>query len=261
MSTENNTFTVWASIKKDLNPLEQVVINLKQWNKDSIELNVTHCGVCGSNIHTLEEEWGPIEYPCVAGHEIIGIVSSIGSNFCNVKVGDRAGVGPQSSSCHQCEFCLNSQENMCQDSVMYTYQSNWPNGDRAFGGYADKWRGDYRFVFKVPDSMSSRVAASFFCAGIIAYAPLKHSNIIPNKSVIRVMGIGGLGHYGIQFAKGFGAKVIGISHSEVKRDIAFQIGCDEYLNSSDKDAMSKYQNQLTHILCTGTGSDFEFIRN
>lgn len=105
--------------------------------------------------------------------------------------------------------------------------------------------------------MSSKVADSFFCAGITAYALLKRSNIIPNKSVVGVMGIGGLGHYGIQFAKAFGAKVIGISHSEVKRDIAFQIGCDEYLNCSDKDTMSKYQNQLTHILCTGTNSDFE----
>ena len=86
---------------------------------------------------------------------------------------------------------------------------------------------------------------------------MKHSNTIPNKFVVGVLGIGDLGHYSIQFAKAFGAKLISISHSEVKRDIAFQIGCDEYLNCSDIDAMSKYQNQSTHILCAGTSSDFE----
>ncbi|KAI8083926.1 chaperonin 10-like protein [Thamnidium elegans] len=239
MSTENNTFTAWAGIKKG-NPFEKVVLNLKQWDEDSLEMNITRCGICGSDIHTLEEEWG------TPGHEIVGIVSRIGSNVRNLKVGYRVCVGAQSTSCHQCEFCLNSQENMCQGS-------NWPNGDRAFGG------GDYRFVYRVPDSMSSVVAASFFCAGVTAYVPLKCSNIIPNKSVVGVMGIGGLNHYGIQFAKAFGAKVIGILYSEVKRDITFRIGCDEYLNCSDKDAISKHQNQLTHILCIGTSSGKKYL--
>lgn len=221
-------------------------------------MNVTHCGICGSDVYTLDEGWGPTEFPCVVGHEIVGIVSRVGKNVTNVKIGDRAGVGAQSRSCHECEVCLDDQENMCQAYNVNTYNARWPeSGDKSYGGYADKWRGDYRFVFKVPDNMTSEIACTFFCAGITTYAPLKRSNIIPGKSVVGVMGIGGLGHYGIQFSKALGAKVVGISQSDRKRDVAFELGCDDYINDIDEESMAKYNTGLTHILCTGTSTGFQ----
>jgi D-arabinose 1-dehydrogenase-like Zn-dependent alcohol dehydrogenase len=111
-------------------------------------------------------------------------------------------------------------------------------------------------MFKVPDSMTNEIAACFFCAGVTTYAPLKRNNLNEN-SVLGVMGLGGLGHFAVQWGKAFGAKVIGMSHNEKKHDVALELGCDEYLNTNDKEQMAKYKNQLTHILCTGSGSDFQ----
>ncbi|KAI7903691.1 uncharacterized protein BX663DRAFT_507308 [Cokeromyces recurvatus] len=127
----------------------------------------------------------------------------------------------------------------------------------AYGGYANKWRGDYRFVFKLPDDLPNDVAATFFCAGVTTYAPLKRTNV-SSSSVVGVMGIGGLGHYGILWAKAMGAKVIGMSHSDRKREVALELGCDDYIITSDSEAMAKYQHKMTHILCTGTSPDFQW---
>lgn len=232
-------------------------LTLKQWDDDCVEMNISHCGICGSDVHTLDSGWGPTDYPCVVGHEIVGVVTKVGKNVTNLKAGDRAGVGAQAASCHKCELCLDNQENMCQNGPIYSINSKWPNGDKVHGGFAEKWRGDYRFAFKIPDAMTSEIAATFFCAGITTYAPLKRANIIPNKSVVGIMGIGGLGHFSIQFAKALGAKVVAISHGDRKRDVALELGCDEYLNSSDEAAMESYKNTFTHILCTGTSPDFQ----
>jgi D-arabinose 1-dehydrogenase-like Zn-dependent alcohol dehydrogenase len=125
----------------------------------------------------------------VVGHEIVGVVTRVGKNVTNLKVGDRAGVGAQCGSCHACEECDNHIENMCQKGSVHTYNSKWKNGDKTYGGYAEKWRGDYRFAFKVPDNLTSEIAATFFCAGVTTYAPMKRAGI-NEKSVVGVMGIG-----------------------------------------------------------------------
>jgi D-arabinose 1-dehydrogenase-like Zn-dependent alcohol dehydrogenase len=240
-------------------PLEQIQLQLKEWDEDSVEMNVSHCGVCGSDVHTLDESWGPTDYPCVVGHEIVGVVTRVGKNVDNVKPGDRAGVGAQSGSCHECDNCKDGFENTCKGLRVSTYNKKWANGDKSFGGFADKWRGDYRFVFKIPDNLPSEVAATFFCAGVTTYAPLKRANVNSN-SVVGVMGIGGLGHYAILWAKAMGAKVIGMSHSDKKRDVALELGCDDFLVTSDDAQMAKFATKMTHILCTGTGSDFKWER-
>ncbi|KAG2213946.1 hypothetical protein INT47_001215 [Mucor saturninus] len=255
MSTSNDNFTAWAGVQRG-KPFTKMELKLKEWDADSIELNITHCGLCASDVHALDEDWFPSDFPCVFGHEIVGTVTRIGENVKHLKVGDRAGVGAQSGSCHQCEACLDGQPNLCLEDYLYTFGSRWPNGDKTYGGFADKWRGDHRFTFKVPDDMTSEIAATFFCAGITTFAPLRRANIIPGESVVGIMGIGGLGHFAVQFAKALGAKVIGISHNESKRDIALELGCDDYISVNDKESFDKYNNGLTHILCTGTSSDF-----
>jgi alcohol dehydrogenase (NADP+) len=145
---------------------------------------------------------------------------------------------------------------LCRGAFTGTYNGVWPNGDLSYGGYADKWRGDCRFTFKIPDNMPNDVACTFFCAGVTAYAPLKRHNVGPG-SVVGVMGIGGLGHYGIQWAKAMGAKVIGMSHNDKKKDIALELGADDFIVTSDQESMNKYKQELSHILCTGTSSDFK----
>lgn len=238
-------------------PLQQIQLHLKQWDEDSVELQVTHCGVCGSDIHTLEQTWGPNDWPVVLGHEIAGKVTRIGKNVATLQIGDRAIVGPQSGSCHECEACNESLEHMCSGQRCNTYNDRWANGDKTYGGFADKWRGDYRFVVKVPECIPNEMAATFSCAGVTTYIPLKRTNV-NSDSVVGVVGLGGLGHYGILWAKAMGAKVIGLSHNDQKRIVAGKLGCDDYVNTSDETQLSKYTKKLTHILCTGTGPDFEW---
>lgn len=120
-------------------------------------------------------------------------------------------------------------------------------------------RGDYRFVIKVPDNLPSEVAATFYCGGVTTYAPLKRANVGPN-SVVGILGVGGLGHYGVLFAKAMGAKVIGMSHSDAKAEVAKELGCDDFIVTSSDESMAKYKKQLTHILCTGTSRDFTWNR-
>lgn len=239
-------------------PLEQKQLELKEWDENTVEMEVTHCGICGSDIHTLDENWGPTDFPCVVGHEIVGVVTRVGKNVDNLKVGDRAGVGAQCGSCHDCSECKRGLENICMGGAVFTYNSRWPNGDKAYGGYADKWRGDYHFAFKIPDNLPSEVASTFFCAGITTYAPLRRTGV-NSDSVVGIMGIGGLGHYGVLWAKAMGATVVGMSHNDKKRDVALELGCDDYIATSDEKQMAKYQRKMTHILCTGTSPDFQWF--
>lgn len=173
-------------------------------------------------------------------------------------MGDRIGVGAQSGSCHraECTPCSTGWENLCRTEFTGTYNGIWPNGDKSYGGYADKWRGDCRFVFKIPDNLSNEVACTYFCAGVTTYGPLKRHNVNAD-SVVGVMGIGGLGHYGIMWAKAMGATVVGMSHNDKKREVATELGADDYIVTSDADDLARYKGKFSHILCTGTGQDFK----
>lgn len=252
----SDTFIGWASSAKG-EPFKQTELKLRTWDENCIDMDITHCGICGSDIHTQDEGWGPTIRPVVPGHEIVGVVTRVGKNVTNLKVGDRAGVGPHCESCWKCQSCLDGHENVCEKGFIGTYNGKWSTGDNTYGGYADKWRGDYRWAFKVPDSMSSEDAACFFCAGVTTYAPLLNGGV-NDKSVVGVMGIGGLGHFGILFAKAMGATVIGISHNDKKKETAKELGCDDFIDSSNESDMAKYRKKLTHILCTGNGRDFQW---
>ncbi|KAI8883181.1 GroES-like protein [Backusella circina FSU 941] len=250
------TFQGWACHGKD-QPLKLTELPLKTWEEDDVELEITDSGICGSDIHTLDSGWRPTPYPCVVGHEIAGIVTRVGKNVTKVKVGDRAGVGPISDSCGDCKPCNSGISNICENRPTGTYASKWKNGDTTYGGFADKWRGASRFVVKIPDNVTNENACTMLCGGITSYAPLKRWNVGPG-SVVGVMGIGGLGHFGVLFAKALGASVVAMSHSETKREVALELGADKYINTSDEDQLAKGNKTLTHILCTGCSSDFKW---
>ncbi|CAO3615940.1 unnamed protein product [Mucor fragilis] len=257
MSANNQETThAWAGVANG-KPLVEMDLPLKKWSENDVQIDVTHCGICGSDDHMLNESWGPTHYPICVGHEIVGVVSKVGSNVKHLKVGDRAGIGAQAGSCHECKNCKEGNENICPKSVL-TYGSQWYDNDAwATGGYGSIWRGDSAFAFKIPDNLSSEIAATFFCAGITTFAPLQRTKV-GKDSVVGVMGIGGLGHYGILWAKAMGAKVVGMSHNDKKREVAKELGCDDYINTNNQEDMAKYNNTLTHILCTGTSPDFQW---
>ncbi|KAI8879292.1 GroES-like protein [Backusella circina FSU 941] len=253
-----NTLQGWACHGKG-ESLKLTELPLKTWEEDDVEFQITDSGICGSDIHTLDEDWFPTKFPCVVGHELAGIVTKVGKNVTKVKVGDSVGVGPMVFACGECEPCTNGTSNVCDRGFVGTYNDTWPCGDTTYGGYADKWRGNQHFVIKIPDNVTKENACTMLCGGITSYAPLKRWNVGPG-SVVGVMGIGGLGHFGVIFAKALGAKVVAMSHNDKKRDVALELGADEYINTSDDSQMEKYKKSLTHILCTGTGRDFTWER-
>ncbi|KAL9586450.1 MAG: hypothetical protein Q9203_003853 [Teloschistes exilis] len=178
----------------------------KKWEETDVDIKITHCGICGSDLHTLRSGWKPTIYPCCVG------------------VGDRVGVGAQSSSCLQpdCEQCTTSTENHCQIANVNTYDDKYPDGSKSYGGYADYWRGPSHFVFKIPDQIASEDAAPMLCGGVTLYSPLKRNGCGPGKKV-GIIGLGGLGHFGVLYAKALGAdRVVAISRKEEKREDALK---------------------------------------
>ncbi|RKK84928.1 hypothetical protein BFJ71_g14325 [Fusarium oxysporum] len=229
----------------------------KTWTENDVDIKITHCGVCGSDLHTLKSGWGPTQYPCCVGHEIVGKAVRVGQNVKHVEVGDRVGVGAQALSCLKpdCPQCSTGRENYCP-AIVQTYGMDYPDGTgTSFGGYADYNRSPGHFVFKLPDNLSSEAAAPMLCAGATVFSPLKQNDCGPGKTV-GIVGIGGLGHFGVLFAKALGAdRVVAISRKASKRDEALALGADEYIATDDKsDWATKNGRTLDLMINTVSGA-------
>ncbi|KAJ5109394.1 alcohol dehydrogenase [Penicillium angulare] len=268
MSEPAKTFSGWVA-HDATSPLKYTTFEPKPFTESDIEIRITHCGICGTDIHTLRSGWAPADYPCVVGHEIIGIVTRIGSGVQTlpsspasreIKLGDRVGVGAQSGSCLKadCEACADGEESYCQ-RMTGTYNARYPDKSKSFGGFAEQWRGPAHFVFKIPDSLPSSQAAPLLCAGVTVYSPLKKYGVGPGKTV-GIVGIGGLGHLGILFAKALGAeKVVAISRSGAKKDDAEKLGADAFIaTGEEKGWAKKYSRSLDVVLSTVSGGDMPF---
>jgi alcohol dehydrogenase (NADP+) len=226
----------------------------KPFEETDVDIKITHCGICGSDLHTLRSGWGQSLYPVCVGHEIVGIAVRVGSKAENgIRVGDRVGVGAQSRSCLKpdCEECSSDQENYCQNHQTTTYNSKWPDGSKSYGGYADYWRGHSHWVFKIPDALPSDIAAPMLCGGITAFSPLTQYGAGPGKSV-GIVGVGGLGHYGLMASKALGVdKLVAISRSSAKKEDAHKMGADDFIaTDEDKDWANKHASTLDIIVST-----------
>lgn len=169
----------------------------KPFTEDDVDIEITHCGICFSDIHTLRSGWHPTNYPCVVGHEIVGRAVRVGSRAAQergIKVGDRVGVGAQASSClkPECAECTSGEEPGCAHRVD-TYNSVYPDGSKSYGGYANYNRTPGHFVFKIPDALDSAEAAPMLCGGITVYSPLKKNGCGTTAKRVGIVGIGGLG--------------------------------------------------------------------
>ncbi|MGA7075542.1 MAG: NAD(P)-dependent alcohol dehydrogenase [Halobacteriota archaeon] len=209
-----------------------------------IDVKVSHCGVCHSDVHLIDDDWNISRYPLVPGHEIIGAVAATGTEVEQLSIGQRVGVGWQSGSCLRCEWCLNGYENLCRNKVLTCVKRH--------GGFADFVRTDSRFAFAIPDALDSAGAAPLMCAGVTVFAPMRRYDLRPHHRV-GVVGIGGLGHLALQFAHAMGCEVTAFSTNPEKKDDAYTFGADHFLNSRDAGQMRDTERTLDFIVSTATG--------
>ncbi|KAI0091857.1 GroES-like protein [Irpex rosettiformis] len=220
----------------------------KSFSPDDVEIAITHCGVCGSDLHTLKQGWGESHLPLIVGHEIVGKATRVGENVMDIKVGDRVGVGAKIGSCMQCRPCNDEYENYCPKGIS-TYNSVYSDGVVSQGGYSTAIRAQKEFVFPIPDAIESRHAASMLCGGLTVFSPLKTNGAGPGKKV-GVIGIGGLGHYAILFAKALGAEVWAFTHSPDKIEDAKELGADHIVDTNNKDFAQENANTLDLLIST-----------
>ncbi|KAJ3359235.1 hypothetical protein GGF32_009528 [Allomyces javanicus] len=223
---------------------------------DDVEIEISHCGVCHSDLHTLDEGWGPTTFPVIVGHEIVGRISAVGSHVKHLTVGDRVGVGAQCGACLHCQRCVRGRDNVCPKAI-FTYNATHPEGHAAYGGYADAVRVPSAYAFKIPESLPSDAAAPLLCAGITVFAPLK-KHWIPNARV-GVVGIGGLGHLAIQFARALGAtEVVALSTSDRKRKDATALGATQFVALKTADDFKAHADSLDLIVCTASSHEMDW---
>ena len=206
-----------------------------------VDVAVTHCGICHSDIALIDNDWHFTKYPLVPGHEVIGIVSAIGAEVEGLKVGTRVGVGWQCGSCGTCEWCATGQENFCareKDTIVYHN-----------GGFADSVRADWNFAVPIPDGLDSAVAGPLMCAGSTVFSPMLHFGVNGNMRAA-VVGIGGLGHLAVQYLASHGCDVTAISSSHNKDEEARKFGASHFIATKDGNELKKAAGTFDFILST-----------
>lgn len=208
---------------------------------DEVEIKISHCGVCHSDVHLIDNDWGVSKYPFIPGHEVVGTVLAVGDAVRDRTVGERVGVGWQADSCGICEWCRQGDEHLCAQSQPTCIGRN--------GGYADRIRVNSRFAIPVPAVLESENVAPLLCGGITVYNPLRNHGVRPSSRV-GIVGIGGLGHMGLQFARAFGAEVTAFSTSKDKEAEAKEMGAHHFVNTRDTGALKKVGGSFDFILST-----------
>lgn len=222
----------------------------KSLGPDDIRVQITHCGICHSDKHQTRNEWGNSKFPMVPGHEIVGIVTEVGENVTDFKVGERAGIGCIFDSCRECEQCKEDLEQHCA-GVLWTYNSTNPDGSATQGGYSTHYVIDKRYALHVPDNLPLDAAAPLLCAGITVYSPLRYYGLDKPGMKVGVVGLGGLGHMAVKFLKAFGCEVTVISTSSSKREEALKhLGADRFVISKSEDEMKAAAGTLHGIIDT-----------
>ncbi|KAF8424166.1 chaperonin 10-like protein [Tirmania nivea] len=263
----------------------------KPFGPYDIDVKVNYCGVCGSDLHTLRSGWAPSIYPLVVGHEVTGRAVRVGSKVTSIKPGDFVGVGAQAWSCGACEACAGEEnatkvggikaaeaggwegevgfggegglsggnEQYCKE-VVETYNWRYKDGSLAYGGFANYCRIHENFVYPLPGNVPEEILAPMLCGGVTMFSPLKRANVGPGSKV-GIVGIGGLGHFGIMFAKTMGAEVTAISHSTRKQDDALKLGASRFISTSSSDDWEvPYQRSLDLIISTNFSTDMPLTK-
>lgn len=230
-------------------PFKVTEIERRDPREDDVVIKIEAAGICHSDIHTIHNEWGEAHFPLAVGHEIAGTVEAVGSAVTKFKVGDRVGVGCLVNSCGECEQCVAGFENNCLNGSVGTYNSKDVDGTITQGGYAQKVTVNERFVLRIPDALDFDVAAPLLCAGITTYSPLARWGVKPGMKVA-ILGLGGLGHMGVQIAAAMGAEVTVLSRSLKKADAAAKLGAARTLATTDENFFTDHRGEFDLILNT-----------
>lgn len=234
------------------NKLVPFVYHPPELKEHDLRMDITHCGLCYTDVHAIDDYFGITGFPFVPGHEIVGRVTELGSSVTGLKKGDRVGIGWQGRSCMKCEWCLRGEEQLCKEVA---HNGVW----EPYGGFSSSISVDSRFAHPILSDMLSETAAVLLCAGISVYNPLR-SNLRGRPLKVGIVGVGGLGHLAIQFAKALGCEVTAISSSPGKKDEAIGFGADHFILASDREALRKQELSFDmHLYTAHSGVDWTML--
>src|SRR6195256_7053746 len=231
-------------------PLASTKINRRDPTERDVQIEILFCGVCHSDLHQVRNEWSevmPTVYPIVPGHEIVGRVTKVGSGVTKFKSGDLAAVGCMVDSDGTCPECRAGFEQFCPNLTLTFNSPDKHLGGVTYGGYSESIVVDQRFVLRVPSNLNLAGAAPLLCAGITTYSPMRHWNVGKGKKV-GVVGLGGLGHMAVKFARALGSHVIVFTTSPNKKEDALRLGANEVVVSKNADEMEKHTSSFDFIL-------------
>jgi len=214
--------------------------------ENELRIDISHCGLCGSDIHAIEDEYSAFDFPFVPGHEVVGFVSEVGSDIPASRIGERVGVGWQARSCGHCEWCLKGEVQLCLDVVD---NGTWT----PYGGFSNSIVAQNEFVYPLPEDLPSEHAAVLLCAGLTVFTALSRY-YSPDTPRIGIVGIGGLGHLALQFASAMGYEVTAISTSSKKREEALSFGANSFIDTSESGAYRPFDDYFDMLLITSQGN-------
>lgn len=230
-------------------PYRVATIERRDPRPNDVVIAIEAAGICHSDIHTIRDEWGKAPFPLTVGHEIAGIVEAVGDAVTKHAVGDRVGVGCLVDSCGECEQCRNDEEQDCLNGNVGTYASVDRDGSITQGGYAEKVVVDERFVLSIPEGIELDVAAPLLCAGITLYSPIDRWGVGEGTKVA-VVGLGGLGHMGVQLSAAKGADVTVLSRSLAKEELAKELGAARVVATGEEGWAEAHKGEFDVILNT-----------
>ena len=230
-------------------PFARTSIERRELRGEDVQIEIAYCGICHSDVHQARNEWGGSSFPMVPGHEIAGVVAAVGAEVKRFAVGDRVGVGCMVDSCGECEYCVAGEEQYCTKGNVQTYNGREYDGAPTYGGYSRQIVVKEHFVVSIPGALALEHAAPLLCAGVTTYVPLKHWHAGPGTNVA-VVGMGGLGHVGVQIAAAMGAEVTVLSQTLGKREDGLRFGATAYHATSDRETFRKLRGSFDLILNT-----------
>jgi uncharacterized zinc-type alcohol dehydrogenase-like protein len=243
--TLTDKFQGYAALKQG-EKLQQWEYEPAKLGRQDIEIQVTHNGLCHTDIHMRDNDWNVSKFPLVAGHEVVGKVTQIGEDVTSLTIGDRVGFGWIRNSCRTCDACLRGEENVCQKGYTGLIVGN-------HGGFANCLRAPADFAYKIPDALDSASAAPLLCAGITVYSPLRTYIKHPGMKV-GVIGIGGLGHLAIKFARAMGAEVTAFSTSPDKEEEAKAFGAHHFCSWNNAEEIVQISGKQDLIISTSSSA-------